>query len=62
MWFASRRGSPVDLERAFLIEDDIVDDFGIEDFGEVCLDQGDRVLGTQRRRHFVGLFVVAEKG
>ena len=32
--------SPVDLERAFLFEDDIVYDFGIEDFGEIGLNEG----------------------
>jgi hypothetical protein len=31
--------SPVDLEGALLFEDDTVDEFWIEDFGEVGLDE-----------------------
>jgi len=31
---------PVDFERAFFFEDNMVDYFWIEYFGEVCLDEG----------------------
>ena len=33
-------GTPVDLERSFLVEDDIIDNFGVENLGQVGLDEG----------------------
>lgn len=46
MGTSRRCGTPVDLQRALLIEDYIVDDFGVEDFGEVGFNEGDRLLRT----------------
>lgn len=41
------RGAPVDFEGSFFVEDYIVDDFGVEDLGEVGFYEGNRLLGTQ---------------